>query len=153
MADGIARLVSYALRSGLEARDAFKALSGIGCHLGSLPTFHIDAPKTVTIKGRAPGHPAVPPADQQYIFRQATLSDLFTWYLLGERSLYLTGPTGCGKSSVIIEVAARLNIPLWNVVAHSRLETPELIGGYRLNTGGGMDFVPGPLLTAMKEGG
>ena len=35
MADGIARLVSYGLRSGLEARDAVKALSGIGCHLGS----------------------------------------------------------------------------------------------------------------------
>lgn len=35
MADGIARLVSYGLRSGLEATDAFKALSGIGCHLGS----------------------------------------------------------------------------------------------------------------------
>lgn len=116
-------------------------------------TFKIDAPKTVTIKGRAPGHPAVPPADEQYIFRQATLSDLFTWYLLGERSLYLTGPTGCGKSSVIIEVAARLSIPLWNVVAHSRLETPELIGGYRLNAGGGMDFVHGPLIIAMKEGG
>jgi len=85
-------------------------------------TFKIDAPKTVTIKGRTPGHPAVPPADEQYFFRQATLSDLFTWYLLGERSLYLTGPTGCGKSSVIIEVAARLSIPLWNVIAHSRLE-------------------------------
>ncbi|MDD2273793.1 MAG: TSCPD domain-containing protein [Desulfuromonadaceae bacterium] len=35
MADGIARLVSYGLRSGLEATDAFKALTGIGCHLGS----------------------------------------------------------------------------------------------------------------------
>lgn len=35
MADGIARLVSYGLRSGLEATDAVKALSGIGCHLGS----------------------------------------------------------------------------------------------------------------------
>ena len=35
MADGIARLVSYGLRSGLEAHDACKALSGIGCHLGS----------------------------------------------------------------------------------------------------------------------
>lgn len=35
MADGIARLVSYGLRSGLEPNDAFKALSGIGCHLGS----------------------------------------------------------------------------------------------------------------------
>ena len=34
MADGIARLVSYGLRSGLEAEDAVKALSGIACHLG-----------------------------------------------------------------------------------------------------------------------
>ena len=34
MADGLARLVSYGLRSGLEAADAVKALSGISCHLG-----------------------------------------------------------------------------------------------------------------------
>ncbi len=34
MADGIARLVSYGLRSGLEAADAVKAMSGISCHLG-----------------------------------------------------------------------------------------------------------------------
>jgi len=35
MADGIARLVSYGLRSGLEPADVFKALTGIGCHLGA----------------------------------------------------------------------------------------------------------------------
>jgi hypothetical protein len=34
MADGIARLVSYGLRSGLEAHDAVKALAGISCHQG-----------------------------------------------------------------------------------------------------------------------
>jgi len=34
MADGIARLVSYGLRSGLDPEDAIKALSGISCHLG-----------------------------------------------------------------------------------------------------------------------
>jgi len=34
MADGIARLVSYGLRSGLEPTDAVKALFGISCHLG-----------------------------------------------------------------------------------------------------------------------
>ena len=34
MADGIARLVSYGLRSGLEAQEAVKALDGISCHLG-----------------------------------------------------------------------------------------------------------------------
>jgi hypothetical protein len=35
IADGLARLASYALRSGLDPADAVKALSGIGCHLGS----------------------------------------------------------------------------------------------------------------------
>lgn len=34
MADGIARLVSYGLRSGLDPEDAIKALFGISCHLG-----------------------------------------------------------------------------------------------------------------------
>lgn len=34
MADGMARLVSYGLRSGMCANDAVKALAGIGCHLG-----------------------------------------------------------------------------------------------------------------------
>jgi len=34
MADGLARLISYGLRSGLDSGDAVKAISGIGCHLG-----------------------------------------------------------------------------------------------------------------------
>ena len=34
MADGMARLISYGLRSGLEPHDAVKALAGIGCHCG-----------------------------------------------------------------------------------------------------------------------
>ncbi|NVN92115.1 MAG: TSCPD domain-containing protein [Desulfuromonadales bacterium] len=34
MADGLARLVSYGLRSGLEAQDAVKAMDGISCYLG-----------------------------------------------------------------------------------------------------------------------
>ena len=33
--DGIARLLSYGLRSGLDVHDAIKALSGIQCHMGS----------------------------------------------------------------------------------------------------------------------
>ena len=35
MAGGLAQLVSYALRSGMDAADAIKALSGIQCHLGA----------------------------------------------------------------------------------------------------------------------
>lgn len=35
IADGIARLASYALRSGMDPVEAVKALGGIGCHLGN----------------------------------------------------------------------------------------------------------------------
>jgi hypothetical protein len=34
MADGLARLLSYGLRSGLSPQEAAKALSGISCHQG-----------------------------------------------------------------------------------------------------------------------
>ncbi len=115
--------------------------------------FQIDIPAEIMIEGGTPGHPDIPQADPFYVFRKQILSDLFTWMNLEECSLYITGPTGSGKSSLIIETAARLNIPLYNIVAHSRLETPEMIGGYRLNSQGGMDFHYGPLVKAMKEGG
>ncbi|QXE89798.1 TSCPD domain-containing protein [Geomonas subterranea] len=32
--DGLTRILSYALRSGLDAREAVKALGGIGCYYG-----------------------------------------------------------------------------------------------------------------------
>ena len=35
LADGIATLLSLSLRSGLDPRETIKAISGIGCHLGS----------------------------------------------------------------------------------------------------------------------
>jgi hypothetical protein len=35
LADGIATFLSLALRSGLDPRETIKAISGIGCHLGS----------------------------------------------------------------------------------------------------------------------
>jgi hypothetical protein len=35
LADGIATLLSLGLKSGLDPREAVKAISGIGCHLGS----------------------------------------------------------------------------------------------------------------------
>lgn len=40
MADGVAKLISYGLRSGLEPLDAIKALDGIGCHHGQNTCLH-----------------------------------------------------------------------------------------------------------------
>ena len=35
LADGIATLLSLSLKAGLDPKEAIKAISGIGCHLGS----------------------------------------------------------------------------------------------------------------------
>jgi len=40
MGDGIAKLISYGLRSGMDAKDAVKALEGQGCHHGANTCLH-----------------------------------------------------------------------------------------------------------------
>ncbi len=116
-------------------------------------TFGLEGiPDELTVQGYHEGTPFVPSLDQYYLFRKDLLSDLLAWHMLGgTEGLYLTGPTGSGKSTLVLQVAARLNIPVHRVTAHSRLETPELIGHYAL-VDGSMSFVDGPLTIAMREG-
>lgn len=116
-------------------------------------TFELEGiPNELTIQGYQEGSPFVPTVDRHYLFRKDILSDILAWHMLGgNEGLYLTGPTGSGKSTLVTQVASRLNIPVHRVTAHSRLETPELIGHYAL-VSGSMSFVDGPLTTAMREG-
>ena len=117
-------------------------------------TFGLNVSKgiTITLDNHNPTHPMVPKDDKNYVFRSSNISDLCTFLQVeGETFMYLYGPTGCGKSSLIIESAARFGIPLYAVVGHSRMETPELFGGYKLNKDGGMDWIPGPITNAAKN--
>ncbi len=111
-----------------------------------------DIPEELMIRGFTERTVFVPDIDQDYQFRKELLSDLLAWHMLGgTEGLYLTGPTGSGKSTLVTQVASRLNIPVQRITAHSRLETPELIGHYAL-IDGSMTFVDGPLTTAMRDG-
>ncbi|MEW5976403.1 MAG: AAA family ATPase [Acidobacteriota bacterium] len=115
-------------------------------------TFNIAAPRGLTVKGCAEHSPFVPKIDPNYVFQKEVLRDVLCW--LEEPhgdGLYLSGPTGCGKSSLICQVAARLNIPVQPVAAHSRLEIVELIGHLTL-VNGSMSFADGPITTAMRHG-
>ncbi len=119
---------------------------------GITETFGIAAPSAMTVMGNAFRSQFVPKVDHHYVFRKEILRDVLAWLAQPSADgLYLSGPTGCGKSSLILQVAARLNLPVQRVNAHARLEVTDLISHFTV-ANGSMSFVDGPLATAMKEG-
>ena len=117
-------------------------------------TFDInDVPDNLTTKGYSETSDFVPPIDQSYVFRKDLLSDILAWHTFGSSTegFYMTGPTGSGKTTLPMQVSARLNIPIVSINAHSRLETPELVGQYSL-VKGEMKFIDGPLTMALRKG-
>lgn len=80
------------------------------------------------------------------------LKDLLN-YLADPRGdvLYISGATGNGKTSLIVESAARLNWPCISINAGSDMKPEDLIGTYRSGRDGD-EFREGPLLKAARRG-
>jgi cobaltochelatase CobS len=115
-------------------------------------TFGINTTSTMMVEGFTDDkHPAIPRKDQ-YVFRKNYLSDVLAYLAnpCGD-GLFLTGPTGSGKTSLINQVAARLNWPVQQITCHGRMELQDMIGQFML-VNGSMQFVHGPLAMAMKHG-
>ncbi len=99
----------------------------------------------------------VPAVDVGFIFEPDLLRDIFVFLRdSGGDGMYLFGPTGAGKSSVVQQVAARLGWPVWRVCAHQRMDLADLVGTYVLAKEDGATvsrWEAGPLVKAMKSGG
>lgn len=99
----------------------------------------------------------VPAATPEYQFGVDILRDVLAFLAAADGDgLFLSGPTGCGKTSVILEIAARLNWPVRRVNGHARMELHDLVGSMSLSAtdAGGTKtvFKHGPLARAMQEG-
>ncbi len=119
-------------------------------------TFDLPVPDTVRVPGFEVPGPLTPARNDRYRFRMALLSDLLCWHKGLARGqhrdgLWLTGPMGAGKSSLVVETAARLNLNLVQVNARRRLEIADLIG-HLTAIGGDVLFQDGPLTTAVRHG-
>lgn len=99
----------------------------------------------------------VPSVDQSYIFNRSTMKKLMIWITgMVSPNLYIGGPAGCGKSSVIEQFAARTKRPCFSVACHSNLDEEVLYGGFQLMLENGQQitrWVDGPLVMAAKMGG
>ncbi len=115
--------------------------------------FGIQAPATITVDLRDNAqHPMIPRTNPDYVFRRDILSDILAWMTgaAGSDPLYVVGPTGSGKSSIITQIAARLNIPLYVVSCHERMEIPELFGHYVVRNGS-MEWMDGPFIQGLND--
>ena len=118
-----------------------------------------DIPDSVMTLGYAPSeHPNIPRATSGYVFRRELLRELLGFLRDPDGDgLYLSGPTGSGKTSGVTEVLARLHWPCQQVTAHGRLEVTDLIGQFKLvsrepGEAPVMEYVYGVLPLAMKDG-
>jgi len=79
-------------------------------------------PSGTTVRGYATPSAYTPAIDQNYIFHESS-RDMVVWFVSpqgAQEPLYVFGPTGCGKTSCIKQLAARLNYPLFEVTGHGR---------------------------------
>lgn len=119
----------------------------------------IEMPANLRILGFSDDkNPAVPIAHENYVFRREVLRDLLGFLRKPNNdALFITGPTGSGKTSAVLESCARLNWPVQSLTLNSRFEFAQLTGHFTFSASAPgeapqMRFQYGPLATAMKYG-
>lgn len=98
----------------------------------------------------------VPVANSFYQF-SGWQSDLIVWWMsLSSHPLFVFGPAGCGKTSGLKQIAARINYPVWEVTGYDSMQPVDMEGQNTLEEVNGataMRWLYGPLALAMKHGG
>ena len=96
--------------------------------------------------------PLVPSKNKQYVFDPDNLEQILR-HLQNNHgdSLFLSGPTGCGKTSLILEIASRLDWPVECITLSQTSEVADLIG-HNILKKGQITFEYGPLSRAMMYG-
>lgn len=119
----------------------------------------ITMPSSLKIIGYSDSmNPAIPRRHDTYVFRRDVLRDLLAFLRKPNGdALFISGPTGSGKTSVVNEVCARLNWPVQQLTLNSRFEFCQLAGHFTYTAdqpgeAPQMRFQYGPLALAMKFG-
>lgn len=125
----------------IKAHAAFGITTGKEQFDFDLPMFDWDAP-----------HPYVPEIDTDYQFQPVPLLRAL-WALATNQKAWIHGHTGTGKSTLIEQIAARLNWPMIRINFDSEITRMDLIGRDVLTQSGGSvttRFEDGTLPKAMQ---
>lgn len=114
--------------------------------------FQAPAALTVDVRDDTSSSPHIPARKPEYVFRKDVLSIFLAWVVraAGDDPIYLTGPTGTGKSSTVEQVAAALQQPLYVVSCHEAMEASEFMGRFIVENGN-MRWQDGPLIQGLKD--
>lgn len=130
---------------------AFQELSALKTHSFDAGLVFSGTASGTLIQGFEQASSYTPKTDPNYVFHDSS-RDIIVWFLTQSEPLYIYGYQGCGKSSCIKQLAARLNYPVFEITGHGRLEFADLIGHLTMENGN-MTFQYGPLALAMRYGG
>lgn len=114
-------------------------------------TFGISFDAKKAVDGFSVPFSSTPPIDTNYVFSKDTLLAVLAGLELPDERVFLTGHTGSGKSSVVQQACARLNMAFCRMNCDADITRADFIGQYILK-GEQMEFMYGLLPVAMKEG-
>lgn len=113
--------------------------------------FGVAAPDHAQIEVSEPSFDT-PDIDPAYVFSNDQVKRLQAWWLgKVKKSLFLTGPTGCGKTTLIEQFAARVGADVFIVPCHGKLDMAEMIGHVGIANNGSTQFEYGTGVKAMQH--
>lgn len=116
-------------------------------------TFGVTVKPGTFATGFKEAHEFTPDVDDKYVFNAGLLGIVLGWWedSKSKDGLFVTGPTGSGKTTFLQQIMARLNVPLIEINAHEHMELSDMLGHY-VAIGGDTLFEDGPLLAAARNG-
>jgi len=115
--------------------------------------FGVKAPDTAVIEVKpAAKHTPIP---EEHVFDPMHLRKLLMWVsaTTPNRNLMLIGGMGVGKTSLILQFAARMGIEVYSISCSGKTRFADLVGTLVIVEDGSTKFVDGPLTRAYRNGG
>lgn len=105
------------------------------------------------VKGGDPTKPGIPRKTEDYVFARDRVADLIVfWNSKRQKALKLVGDPAAGKTSIVKEWHARVNVPLYSYSCNKDTTSDQLIGQFLPCKDGSFKYSYGVVTRAAKEG-